>query len=230
MSNDRNQAGRDVTDAVNASGAGPSRRAFLKASGVAAAGGAVVGVVSGGAREAAAQERAARTLGPGAVPIAFLLNGETRQVEVEPRQTLVGLLRDQLEMTGTKVVCNRGACSACSVTLNGRQVCSCMVLAIDADGGEVLTVEGLADGFSLTAMQEAFVRNDAQMCGMCTPGFVQNASALLAHNPKPTLDEVKTALSGNLCRCGTYPKVFAAVMDASGQAEPQDGSNILVQA
>ena len=219
------------TDPILADGApSASRRTFLKGSSVAAATAAVAGTVADGAREAAAQERAANAVGPGAVPIRFTLNGEEREVRIEPRQTLVGLLRDQLELTGTKVVCNRGACSACSVTLNGAQVASCSVFAIDVDGGEVATVEGLADGFTLTALQEAFVRNDAQMCGMCTPGFVQNATALLAENPKPTLDEVKTALSGNLCRCGTYPKIFAAVMDASGQAEAEDGSNVLVQA
>ena len=200
-----------------------SRRGFIQSAGVGAAGATLGGV-------AAAQTRDAAPVGPGAVPIRFTLNGQDREARVEPRQTLAGLLRDQLEMTGTKVVCNRGACSACSVTLNGRQVASCSVLALDADGGEVGTVEGLSDGFTLTALQAAFVRNDAQMCGMCTPGFVQNAEALLRENPKPTLGEVKTALSGNLCRCGTYPKVFAAVMDASGQAEPQDGTDVLVQA
>ena len=203
---------------------GVSRRGFIQG-----AGGGVAGAALGGG-EALAQADGAPVVGPEAVPIRFTVNGQAREVRAEPRQTLAGLLRDQMEMTGTKVVCNRGACSACSVTLNGRQVASCSVLALDADGGEVTTVEGLADGFSLTALQAAFVRNDAQMCGMCTPGFVQNATALLAENPKPTLDEVKTALSGNLCRCGTYPKIFAAVMDASGQAEAEDGSNVLVQA
>ena len=207
-----------------------TRRSFLKGSSMAAASAAVAGTMADGAREALAQERAAAAVGPGAVPITFTLNGERVEASIEPRQTLVGLLRDQLELTGTKVVCNRGACSACSVTLNGAQVASCSVLAIDVDGGEVTTIEGQADGFSLTALQEAFVRNDAQMCGMCTPGFVQNAQALLDRNPNPSLEEVKTALSGNLCRCGTYPKIFAAVMDASGQSEPQDGTDVLVRA
>ena len=207
---------------------GVSRRNFLKTGGT-AAGVGVVGVVAGVAQEAAAQSRGARAMGPEAIPITISVNGTPHDLQVDARHTLNDVLRDTLEMTGTKIVCNRGACSACTVTLDGAQVCSCMVLAVDADGSDVETIEGHADGFSLTEVQAAFVRNDAQQCGMCTPGMVQNATALLNSNPEPTLDEVKTALSGNLCRCGAYPKIFAAVMDASGQAPADDGSDVIVR-
>ena len=221
---------RDRDDSPSANNAETlSRRSFVKGGGTLAVGTGVAGSLSGAAKEAAAQERAVRAVGPDAVPLSLSINGTPREVRVEPRLTLNDVLRNELEMTGTKLVCNRGACSACTVTLDGDQVCSCMVLAVDADGSEVETIEGYADSFSLTDVQEAFVRNDAQQCGMCTPGMVQNATALLNSNPKPTLDEVKTALSGNLCRCGAYPKIFAAVMDASGQAPADDGSDVIVR-
>ena len=210
------------------SGDGVSRRLVLKSGGT-GAGLGMVGMMTGAAQTAAAQSRGARAVGPGKLPMTLTVNGTPREVRIEPRQTLNDLLRDELEMTGTKIVCNRGACSACTVTLDGEQVCSCMVLAVDAADSEVETIEGYADGFTLTDVQAAFVRNDAQQCGMCTPGMVQNATALLNRNAKPTLDEVKTALSGNLCRCGAYPKIFAAVMDASGQAAPEDGSDVIVR-
>ena len=203
-----------------------SRRGLLK--GTAAAGGAMAGSFGAGVHEATAQTQAAVPVGPGLVPVTLTVNGERRTTQVEPRVTLADMLRERLQLTGTKVVCNRGACSACSVTLNGRQVASCMTLALDADGGEVTTVEGLSDGLELNPVQAAFVRNDAQMCGYCTPGMVSNATALLERNPRPTLDEIKAAMSGNLCRCGTYPKIFAAILDASGQAAPEDGEGLIV--
>lgn len=213
-----------------------SRRTFMKASGSTLVGAGVhaagaSALLSKQASAAAGAPPAAEDLviGPQPTPIQITINGTPQEVRVTPDTTLAELLRDQLNMTGTKIVCNRGACSACSVTLNDEQVCSCMTLAVDAEGADVRTVEGLANSFTLNKVQQAFVRNDAQQCGMCTPGFVQNATALLEANPKPTLDDVKTALSGNLCRCGAYPKIFAAVMDASGQAPADDGDNVIVR-
>src|SRR5262249_2602146 len=143
--------------------------------------------------------------------------------------TLAETLRFELGLTGTKVVCDRGACSACTVHLDGVPVCSCLTLAIDVGERKITTIEGLARGDKLLPIQEQFIQQDALQCGFCTPGMVMSCAALLSRNPKPTLDEVKTAVSGNLCRCGTYPKVFAAVMAASGQPPPP-GTEVVTRA
>ena len=143
--------------------------------------------------------------------IQLHINGKKHTVQVEPRSTLLGVLRDGLDLTGTKEVCDRGQCGACTVMLDGKTVLSCMILAVDARGKKITTVEGLADGQNLSPVQQAFAEKDALMCGFCTPGLVMSATALLHNNPNPNLDEIKEGLSGNLCRCGTYPKVFEAV-------------------
>ncbi|MCA9297826.1 MAG: (2Fe-2S)-binding protein, partial [Phycisphaerales bacterium] len=125
---------------------------------------------------------------------------------------------------GAKEVCDRGACGACSVQVDGKLVCSCMMLALDAEGRDVRTVEGLAGADdTLHTIQMAFIRHDALQCAFCTPGLLMATRTLLDANPKPTLDEIKKALSGNLCRCGTYTNVFNAVLDASGQSPIVDG-------
>nr|MBA2430882.1 (2Fe-2S)-binding protein [Chthoniobacterales bacterium] len=142
-----------------------------------------------------------------------------RQLAVEPRTTLADALRDELDLTGTKVVCDRGACSACTVFVDGAPVCSCMTLAIEVGKREITTVEGIANDKQLHPVQAAFIDCDASMCGFCTPGMVMSCAALLKSNPKPSPDEIKTAVSGNLCRCGTYPKVFEAVLNASQQGK-----------
>lgn len=194
---------------------GVTRRGFIRGAGLGAAGATLLhsGIaVANGAVEGLRENRVA---GPGAVPIVLHLNGEKKKLSVEPRTTLAEALRDDLEMTGTKISCDRGACSACTVWLDGIPVSSCMTLAIEVGDRKVTTIEGLAIGQTLHPVQEAFVEHDATQCGYCTPGMVMSCAALLARNPDPTLDDVKTATSGNLCRCGTYPKVFEATLAAA---------------
>jgi aerobic-type carbon monoxide dehydrogenase small subunit (CoxS/CutS family) len=193
-----------------------SRRGFLKGAGLTAAGAAVI---EGGL--AAASEAAAagpKAVGPGRVPVTLDVNGASRRLEVEPRTTLAEALRFDLGLTGTKVVCDRGSCSACTVFVDGTPVCSCMTLAIDTAGRRVTTIEGLAKGEELHPVQAAFIEKDAMQCGFCTPGMVMSCAALLERNPNPSLDDVKMATSGNLCRCGTYPKVFEATLAAASRA------------
>jgi xanthine dehydrogenase YagT iron-sulfur-binding subunit len=186
---------------------GFSRRSFLKTAGVGAAATTMVGV---GARGAGAQ-----VLGPDAVALSLDVNGSLHKVSVEPRVTLLDALRNHLDLTGAKPVCDRGACGACTVLFDGAPVKSCLMLAADAEGHRITTVEGLGTPEKMSAVQAAFVEKDALQCGFCTPGFVVSASALLARNPDPTLDEIKTGLAGNLCRCGTYGRVFEAVQHAA---------------
>lgn len=193
---------------------GISRRGFLKGAGVTAAGAAIgeSAVVS------FAQETAAK--GPKVIPakplsITLKVNGAGKSATIEPRTTLAEALRHNLDMTGTKVVCDRGACSACTVWIDGTPVNSCMTLAIDAQGKDIRTIEGLATGDTLHPVQEQFIEHDAMQCGFCTPGMIMSCAALLEHNKNPSFDDVKTATSGNLCRCGTYPKVFDATLAAA---------------
>ncbi|MFH0881996.1 MAG: (2Fe-2S)-binding protein [bacterium] len=143
------------------------------------------------------------------------VNGEPRRMLIAPRTTLAEVLRDRLGLTGTKITCNRGQCGACTVLLNGEAVYSCHILALDAMGGEVVTVEGLLNGEKLHPLQQAFVERDGMQCGFCTPGQIMAAHALLLHNPHPTRDEVLEGMSGNLCRCAAYPKIIESVMAAS---------------
>jgi aerobic-type carbon monoxide dehydrogenase small subunit (CoxS/CutS family) len=155
------------------------------------------------------------TVGPDAVAISLQVNGTARTVRVEPRMTLAETLRGPLGLTGTKIACNRGACSACTVWLDGIPVVSCMILAIDVGPRRITTIEGLAQGDELHPVQQAFIDHDALQCGFCTPGMVMSAAALLEHNPAPTADDVRTAISGHICRCGTYPHVVSATLGAA---------------
>ena len=132
-----------------------------------------------------------------------------------PETTLAELLRGKLGLTGTKIACDRGACGACTVWLDGAPVCSCMVLAIEVGGRSVTTIEGLADGETLHPVQAAFIAHDAVQCGFCTPGLVMSCAALLARTKQPSADEVKAAIAGHYCRCGTYPHVIAATLAAA---------------
>ena len=157
----------------------------------------------------------AAIVGPGAVQFALTINGVKRSVEVEPRLTLLSLLRDRLDLTGAKLVCDRGACGACTVHLDGLPVMACMILAIDCQGRAVNTIEGLEKGGALSPLQQAFVDHDALQCGFCTPGMVMSCAALLSQKAHPNLEDVKRAVAGNLCRCGTYPKVFEATLAAA---------------
>src|SRR5438132_5948815 len=161
--------------------------------------------------------KAENMLGPGAIPVALSVNGREISAWVDPATTLVELLRNDLGLTGTKIGCDRGACSACTVWLDGEPASSCMTLALDARGRKITTIEGLAGGDRLHPVQQAFVEHDALQCGFCTPGMVMSCAALLSRNAHPSESEVRTATSGNLCRCGTYPKVIAATLAASGQ-------------
>ena len=157
----------------------------------------------------------APVVGPGAVPVTLRVNGADHALQVEPRRTLAGVLRDDLGLTGTKIGCDRGACSACTVWLDGVPVTSCLTFVLDAAGREITTIEGLARGDALHPVQAAFIENDGMQCGFCTPGMVMSCAALLARSPSPTIDDVRAATSGNLCRCGTYPKVFEATLAAA---------------
>ncbi len=156
-------------------------------------------------------------IGPGPSLISFELNGSPVEINVEPRTTLLAALRLDLDTTGAKEVCDRGACGACIVHVDGTPRNACMLLAHDVQGRSITTVEGLASGERLSTLQQAFVDHDAQQCGFCTSGMLMSASALLKRTGGKKLEpaEVERALSGNLCRCGTYPHVVAAVLDAS---------------
>ena len=186
-----------------------SRRTFLKTVGVGAAATGLIGAVPPPAQ--------AEILGPDAVPISLKVNGAVHTVSVEPRVTLLRVLRNHLGLTGAKEVCERGACGACTVLLDGEPVCSCMLLAVDAIGHEITTVEGLGTPERMSPVQAAFVEADALQCGFCTPGFVVTSTALLRKQPNPTLEDIKAGLAGNLCRCGTYSRIFEAVQKAARQ-------------
>ncbi len=157
-----------------------------------------------------------KVVGPGSVPIALNVNGKSLKLEVEPRVTLLEALRNHSNLTGSKEVCDRGTCGACTVLFDDKPVYSCSVLAIEAQGKAITTIEGLAENGKLSPVQQAFIDQDALMCGYCTPGFVMSITALLKQNPHPTADQVRHACCGNLCRCGTYPRVMQAALKAAG--------------
>jgi aerobic-type carbon monoxide dehydrogenase small subunit (CoxS/CutS family) len=191
-----------------------SRRAFLKGAGGAAAAGTALGAM----RAAAGQDTDQRIAG--ATEIELSINGAKQKLTVEPRTTLLNALRNHCQppLTGTKLVCDTGSCGACTVFVDGRPQYACMRLAADCAGREITTIEGLSRDGELTPVQRAFVDCDASMCGFCTPGFVMSVTACLAHNPRASLDEIKRACSGNLCRCGTYPHVFQAALSAQRES------------
>src|SRR6202789_2924005 len=193
-----------------------SRRGFLKGASVTAAT-TVMESASALARETKDILHRDRTVGPDALPVRLHVNGQEHSVLIEPRYTLAETLRDNLSLTGTKVVCDRGSCSACTVWIDKTPALACMTLAIDTVGRQITTIEGLSHGDTMHPIQAAFVKHDAMQCGFCTPGMVMSFAALLERNPTPNLSDVKHAVSGNLCRCGTYPKVFAATLDLAQQ-------------
>jgi len=168
-------------------------------------------------KDAEAAPAPAGIAGPGAVPVTLNINGKPMKLNLEPRVTLLDALRNHLDLTGAKRVCDRGTCGACTVILDGKTVYSCSVLAIDAQGKNIETIEGLATGNSLHPVSAAFWNNDAQQCGYCTPGFVMAAKGFLDEHPNPNMEEVKHGLGGNLCRCGTYMGVRRAVLEAAQQ-------------
>ena len=183
-----------------------SRRGFLGGMGVG------TGALGTGLLEREAEAAPAGVSGPGAVPITLNINGKPVKVSVEPRVTLLDALRNHLDMTGAKRVCDRGTCGACTVILNGKTVYSCTVLAVDAQGKDIQTIEGLGAN---NPVSTAFVNNDAQQCGYCTPGFVMAVKGFLDENPNPKPEDFGHGLGGNLCRCGTYMGIRKAAMEAA---------------
>ena len=190
---------------------GLSRRGFFRGAGIS---GGVLSVGLLDRQAIAAPPAETQFAGPGAVPITLKINGATVKLNVEPRVTLLDALRNHLDLTGAKRVCDRGTCGACTIILTGKSVYSCTVLAIDAQGKEIQTIEGISAG-KPHPVSAAFVAHDAQQCGYCTPGFVMAAKAFLDHNPDPTYEQVQEGLCGNLCRCGTYVGVREAVLEAA---------------
>ena len=192
-----------------------SRRTFLRGLGTTALSAATLGA-DGLAAELRTANREAPQ-GPGGAAVTLSINGQTHRLVLEPRVTLLEALRIHAGLTGPKEVCERATCGACTVLLDGVPVYACMILAIEAQGREITTVEGLASS-GLTPVQQALVQHDGLQCGYCTPGFVMSLTALLKRNPHPTEAEVRTACSGHLCRCGSYPRIFSAALAASKAA------------
>jgi len=145
--------------------------------------------------------------------ICFTINGEVKEIEVEPNKTLLTMLREDLDLIGTKEGCGAGECGACTVLVNNKPINSCLMLAVEVDGKEILTIEGLSDSINLDPIQESFLKHNAIQCGYCTPGMVMSAKALLNRNHHPTEEDVKEALAGNLCRCTGYQRIINAVLD-----------------
>lgn len=195
---------------------GISRRGFLSS----VSAGAVAAATLKGAPVAPAQEIEA--VGKTAT-INLLVNGSTRKVMVEPRWTLVYVLREVLGLTGSKIGCERGECGACTVLIDGKPRYSCLTLAVEAEGHAITTVEGLLEGDKLNPVQQAFAEEDAFQCGFCTPGQIMAVEGLLRSNPDPSIDQIRVGVSGNLCRCGTYKHIFNAAAKASELRKQKGG-------
>ena len=193
-----------------------SRRTFFKSLGTVAATAATSQVRSVAAE--LEKVNAESLIGPGAVPVTLKVNGEKLKLMLEPRVTLLDALRNYSSLTGAKEGCDRATCGACTVLLGDTPVYSCSKLAIEAQGQDITTVEGLAKKGNLTKVQQAFLQKDALMCGYCTPGFLMSVTALLRKNPHPNADDVKHACAGNICRCGTHPRILQAALAAAGVA------------
>jgi xanthine dehydrogenase YagT iron-sulfur-binding subunit len=191
-------------------GDGVSRRDFLKLGGI----GLAVPVVLGPQVVEAAGKDVA-VYGPGKVPITLTVNGKKYSANVETRVTLLDVLRDEFQITGAKRVCDRGACGACTVLMDGKPVYACGVLAIEAQGKKITTIEGITQGEKLHPVQQAIIDNDGLQCGFCTPGFVVATKAMLEKYPHPTAEQVTHELSGNFCRCGSYHGLRAAIEQLS---------------
>ena len=201
-----------------------SRRNFIKGAGiasVAASAGALLAdrVVEALPRPQTGGAGAGGVVGPGEVPVTLKINGKTQTLNLEPRVMLLDALRNHLDLTGAKKVCDRATCGACTVHLDGRAVYSCTVLAIDAQDREITTIEGIGSAEHLSPMSQAFWNNDAQQCGFCTPGFVMACTAYLDREPHPTREGLEKSLGGNICRCGTYMGIKDAVLEAAASSK-----------
>jgi xanthine dehydrogenase YagT iron-sulfur-binding subunit len=185
---------------------GVSRRDFLKISTISAAAVPILGT-----KVVQAAGEPVKVYGPGKTPVEFIINGQKHTLQLEPRATLLDTLRDQLDITGAKRVCDRAECGACTVLIDNKPVYACSLLAIEAQGKSITTLESLMQGETLNPIQQAFVDNDASQCGFCTPGFVLAFKAVLDKNPNSGPEEIRHGLSGNVCRCGTYHGIHLAI-------------------
>ena len=190
-----------------------SRRTFFKSVGTTAVGVAAVQVQSVAAELEKINKD--KIVGPGDVPLILKVNGQARKLNVEPRVTLLDALRNRLDLTGPKKVCDRGTCGACTVLVDGHPVYSCSMLALEAEGREITTVEGLGTPEKLSEVQKAFIEHDGQQCGFCTPGFVTACTAFVHSHPNASIEDVRAGLGGNLCRFGTYAGIMLAAVDAA---------------
>ncbi len=191
------------------------RRSFMKGvgGGVVTTGTLASGITTVSKRESAAVE-SGTMIGPDTVLITLSVNGTVYETAAEPRETLLEVLRNRLEITGPKIICNRGSCGGCTVWLDGKPVYSCMMIAIEAEGREITTIEALSADGTLHPVQQAFIEEDALQCGFCTPGFVMSMAATLEENTTASLDEIKTGIAGHVCRCGSYTNIFNAAENA----------------
>jgi xanthine dehydrogenase YagT iron-sulfur-binding subunit len=192
---------------------GLSRRDFLRTTGAAAAATAALAEAPTAFAEEAPAKTSVKAVGPQAVKITLHVNDADLTTTVEPRVTLLDALRNYLDVTGCKRVCDRGTCGACTVMVDGKPIYACTMLAVEAEGKKIKTAESLIDGGKLDPVPSAFVRNDAQQCGFCTPGFVVAMRAAFDKNPNATPAEIEEALSGNICRCGTYQQMRDAIAE-----------------
>jgi len=192
-----------------AESSGFSRRDFIRGS---AAGALSTGLLSSTAAEGAQSGAGVQVQGPGPVAMTLQVNGKSHRLELEPRVTLLDALRNHLDLTGSKKVCDRGTCGACTVLMDGKPVYACQILAIEAQGKKIETIESLGSTEKLHPIQAAFIEHDGTQCGFCTPGFVVASKAFLDRNPHPTRAQIEKGLGGNLCRCGTYAGIRAALL------------------
>ena len=200
---DKDKEGKD-----SCRGKGVTRRGFLQLMGAGAAASVTTGTL--------AAEPATEVIAPGEMSkVTLQINGRRHRLLIEPRWSLLYVIRERLGLTGTKVGCERGECGACTVLINGQPCYACLILAAEAEGKEITTLEGLMKGEDLGPVQQAFLENDAFQCGYCTPGQIMSAEGLLRANPAPTVEEIRAGMSGNLCRCGTYAHILKAVKKAS---------------
>ncbi|HVB07495.1 MAG TPA: (2Fe-2S)-binding protein [Candidatus Acidoferrales bacterium] len=203
-----------------------SRRSFIKGAGIASVAASAGALLTDRVLDAAPRPKTGGmggVVGPGEVPVTLKINGQVRKLNLEPRVMLLDALRNHLDLTGAKKVCDRATCGACTVHLDGRAVYSCTTLALDAQGHDITTIEGIEPAEGLHPMSQAFWDNDAQQCGFCTPGFVMACTAYVEHEPNPTYEGLQKSLGGNLCRCGTYMGIREAVLQAAKTMKTKGG-------